>query len=90
MIIFSSKTLVAAQESLQEPSAQNSWPFCCGLNGEAGIFQPRVQIYDTAGQLDSDLTRKCSNPSLELGENEIPLFSHSETKVCGLSLFLFK
>ena len=90
IIIFSSKTLKAVQKSLQDSTSRNSWPFCCGLNGEAGFFQPRVQIYDTAGELDSDLTRKCSNPSLELGENESPLFSHSETKVFGLILFLFQ
>ena len=69
---------------------QNRWPYCCGLNGEAGYFQPDVQIHNIDGQFDSSLSLKCSNPSLELRHDETPLFSHSEIKACGhLDLFGF-
>ena len=63
---------------------QNSWPYCCGLNGEAGYSQPSVQIHNIEGQLDRSLTLKCSNPSLELRDDETPLYSRSETKAFGL------
>ena len=84
MYLFSSKTLEAVKKSLSDSSPENSWPYCCGLNGEAGFFQPRVRIHNTKGEFDSALTNKCSNPALELEPNEIPLFSHSETKVVSI------
>ena len=82
--VFYSRTIEAVQKSLKGNSqVQNRWPYCCGLNGEAGYFQPSVQIHNIDGQFDSSLSLKCSNPSLELKDDETPLFSHSEIKAFG-------
>ena len=83
--ILLSRTFEAVQQSLNNVSlVQNSWPYCCGLNGEAGYSQPSVQIHNIEGQLDRSLTLKCSNPSLELRNDETPLYSRSEIKAFGL------
>ena len=88
-LFFHSRTIEAVQKSLKDGSpVENSWPYCCGLNGDAGFFQPSVKIHNIDGQLDISLSLKCNFPSLELEDDETPLFSHSETKVLVIRIYL--
>lgn len=82
--ILLSRTFEAIQQSLNDVSlVKNSWPYCCGLNGEANYSQPPVKIHNMKGELDRSLTLKCTNPSLELRDGETPLYSRSEIKAIG-------